>query len=122
MLSSNNIQYIKWDMNRVLIQASHNGRAAVHGQTQAFYALVDEIRRRHPGVEIESCSSGGGRIDMEVLKRTHRFWTSDTNDSVERQNTQKGFSYFFPPEVMGRILERISLIRQVADIPLLSGE
>ncbi len=101
MLSSHNIAYIKWDMNRVLIQASHNGRAAVHGQTRAFYALVDELRRRHPTVEIESCSSGGGRIDMEVLKRTHRFWTSDTNDPVERQAIQKGFSYFFPPEIMG---------------------
>lgn len=100
-LSRYNIAYIKWDMNRVLIQPSHLGRAAVHGQTQAFYRLVDELRRRHPNVEIESCSSGGARIDMEVLKRTHRFWTSDTNDPVERQNIQKGFSYFFPPEIMG---------------------
>ena len=101
MLSTYDIDYIKWDMNRVLVQASHEGRAAVHGQTQAFYALADEVRKRHPGVEIESCSSGGGRTDMEVLKRTHRFWTSDTNDPVERQVVQKGFSYFFPPEVMG---------------------
>ncbi|MGF1698547.1 alpha-galactosidase [Vibrio lamellibrachiae] len=101
VLTRYNIRYIKWDMNRTLVQASHNGKPAIHGQTKAFYALVDAIRLRHPDVEIESCSSGGGRIDMEVLKRTHRFWVSDTNDPVERQMSQKGFSYFFPPEVMG---------------------
>ena len=71
------------------------------GRHRLFIRLVDELRQRHPFVEIESCSSGGARIDMEVLKRTHRFWTSDTNDSLERQSIQRGFSYFFPPEIMG---------------------
>lgn len=101
ILTRYNIRYIKWDMNRTLVQSSHNGKPAVHGQTRAFYTLIDALRLRHPNVEIESCSSGGGRIDMEILKRTHRFWVSDTNDPVERQVSQKGFSYFFPPEIMG---------------------
>ncbi len=59
------------------------------------------MRAAHPNVEIESCAAGGGRIDFEVLKRTHRFWTSDNNDALERQHIQRGMSYFFPPEVMG---------------------
>lgn len=100
LLSQYNIGYLKWDMNRELVQPAHEARPAVHGQTLAFYRLVDALRAKHPVVEIESCSSGGGRIDYEVLKRTHRFWASDCNDALERQGIQKGMGYFFPPEVM----------------------
>ena len=101
LLSTYNIGYVKWDMNRELVQPAHQGKPAVHKQTLAFYALIDKIRATHPKVEIESCSSGGGRVDFEVLKRTQRFWPSDCNDALERQTIQKGMGYFFPPEVMG---------------------
>ncbi|MEZ9945648.1 alpha-galactosidase [Vibrio breoganii] len=101
LLSQHNIGYVKWDMNRELLQPSHEEKAAVRGQTLAFYRLVDKLRAAHPKVEIESCSSGGGRMDYEVLKRTHRFWSSDCNDALERQTIQQNMSLFFPPEVMG---------------------
>ncbi len=101
LLSRYNIGYLKWDMNRELVQPGHEGNPAVHGQTMAFYRLLDMLRTKHSSVEIESCSSGGGRVDFEVLKRTHRFWASDCNDALERQTIQKGMGYFFPPEVMG---------------------
>lgn len=102
LLTDHKIGYLKWDMNRDLVMpGNREGRAAAHNQTLALYALLDKIRATFPSVEIESCASGGGRIDMEILKRTHRFWTSDSNDPVERARIQSGFSYFFPPEVMG---------------------
>ena len=101
LLSAHPIGYLKWDMNRDLTHAASHGRAATHRQTLAVYALMDRVRAAHPGVEIESCASGGGRADYEVLKRTDRIWTSDCNDPVERQSIQRGFSIFFPPEVMG---------------------
>ncbi|PMJ92595.1 alpha-galactosidase [Vibrio sp. 10N.261.55.A7] len=101
LLTENNIEYVKWDMNRELVQPTHNGKASVHGQTLALYRLLDKLVNAHPNVEIESCSSGGGRIDYEVLKRTCRFWTSDCNDALERQTIQKHMGIFFPPEVMG---------------------
>ena len=100
-LSEYAISYIKWDMNREIVQPAHFGKAAGVRQTERFYALVDKLRAAHPKVEIESCAAGGGRIDYEVLKRTHRFWVSDNNDALERQAIQRGFSYFYPPEVMG---------------------
>ena len=53
------------------------------------------LRERFPHVEFESCKPGGGRIDFEVLKRTHRFWVSDNNDALERCTIQRGMSYFF---------------------------
>ena len=102
LLTEYEIHYLKWDMNRDLVQASGvDGRAGVRRQTLAFYALLDTLRGRHPTVEIESCASGGGRCDLAVLERTQRIWTSDCNDAFERQAIQRGFSYFLPPEVMG---------------------
>jgi len=101
LLTTYNISYLKWDMNRELVQPGHEGKPAVNGQTKALYALLDKLLAAHTEVEIESCSSGGGRIDFEILKRTHRFWASDCNDALERQAIQRGMSYFFPPEVMG---------------------
>ncbi|HHF2897436.1 TPA: glycoside hydrolase family 36 protein, partial [Vibrio alginolyticus] len=90
LLTRYNIGYLKWDMNRELVQPGHQGKPAVHGQTKALYRLLDELYAAHPEVEIESCSSGGGRIDFEILKRTHRFWASDCNDALERQAIQRG--------------------------------
>jgi len=102
LVGDHDISYLKWDMNRDLVlPGDSSGKATVYRQTGALYALMDKLLKHFPKLEIESCASGGGRIDYEILKRTHRFWTSDSNDSVERMRIQNGFSYFFPPEVMG---------------------
>ncbi|PJG83070.1 alpha-galactosidase [Caviibacterium pharyngocola] len=101
LLGNHDIDYIKWDMNRRLVQPAHNGQASLTKQTEALYRLCDVLCEKYPNVEFEACSSGGGRIDYEILKRSQRFWTSDDNDALERQTIQRGFSYFYPPEVMG---------------------
>lgn len=101
LLSEYAISYIKWDMNRDFTQASHEGRAGTHGHVVGVYGLLDRLRAAHPDVEIESCASGGGRVDLEILKRTDRVWTSDCNDALERQAIQRGFTMLFPPEIMG---------------------
>ena len=102
LLSEYAIGYLKWDMNRSLVlPADAQGQPVGARQTAALYALLDAVRHDFPKVEIESCASGGARIDFEVLERTHRFWASDSNDPVERMRIQTGFSHFLPPEVMG---------------------
>ncbi|MEX9254591.1 alpha-galactosidase [Pseudenterobacter timonensis] len=101
LLGEHPVDYVKWDMNRELVQPGHEGRAAADAQTRQFYRLLDTLGQRFPHIEFESCSSGGGRIDYEVLTRCHRFWASDNNDALERNTIQRGMSYFFPPEVMG---------------------
>ncbi|MCU1361011.1 MAG: alpha-galactosidase [Ilumatobacteraceae bacterium] len=102
LLRDHRIAYVKWDMNRDHVQGSGTGGAAgTHEQTLALYRLLDQLRARHPTVEIESCASGGGRIDHEILRRTERVWTSDCNDALERQTIQRGASMFITPEVMG---------------------
>ena len=102
LLADHDIASVKWDMNRSHTQASGaSGAAGSRAQTLALYRLLDELRRRHPTVEFESCASGGGRIDLEILRRTERVWTSDCNDPLERQTIQLGASLLIPPEVMG---------------------
>ena len=102
LLSAHAIDYLKWDHNRDLAPAGdQHGRPAARRQTLAFYALLDRLREAHPGVEIESCAGGGGRIDYEVLRRTERVWVSDNNDAIARQAIQRDCSLFVPLEVMG---------------------
>ena len=102
LLRSLPISYLKWDMNRDLTQAvGADGRAGYLGFVQGLYALLSRVRAVHPKVEIESCASGGGRMDAGVLAYTHRFWTSDNTDALSRVGIQRGALQFFPPEVLG---------------------
>ncbi len=102
ILSEYSIGYIKWDMNRDLNHpGGANGAAAAQAQVHALYDLIDRIRSSHPGVEIETCASGGGRTDLGILAHTDRIWTSDTNDAIDRQSIQRGASYFLPLNVLG---------------------
>ncbi|WP_336854844.1 alpha-galactosidase [Sinomonas albida] len=101
LLTENNIAYLKWDQNRDLAEYGHAGRPSVHEQTLAFYRLLDALRAAHPGVEIESCASGGARVDLGVLQRTDRVWASDCNDALERQTIQRWTEAVLPPELVG---------------------
>lgn len=91
------IAYLKWDHNRDLFPSGGKRRA----QTEGFNWLLEGLQIAHPHVEIESCSSGGGRIDMAVLARTHRVWPSDNNDAIERLRIIPAWSQFLPLEVLG---------------------
>jgi alpha-galactosidase len=93
------IGYLKWDHNRDLVHAGNHPH--YRAQVLATYALMDRLRAAFPNVEIEACAGGGGRIDAGIIKRTHRFWTSDCIDAVSRAGMQRGFLQFMPPEVMG---------------------
>ncbi|MFM1796171.1 MAG: hypothetical protein RLZZ340_848, partial [Actinomycetota bacterium] len=101
ILSEYEIAYIKWDHNRVLTEAAHFGRPAVRKQVEAIYRLFDELKLRHPSLEIESCASGGGRIDLGMIEHADRFWTSDNNDALERQNINRYTTIAIAPELLG---------------------
>jgi alpha-galactosidase len=103
LVSRYGVDYIKWDHNRDLVEAGdrRTGEPRVHAQTLATYRLLDELRRRHPALEIESCSSGGGRVDLGVLQRTDRVWASDCIDALERQQIQRWTGLLLPPELIG---------------------
>ncbi len=106
LVSEYRIDFIKWDHNRDLADPVHRagpkaGRAAVRDQTLATYQLMDELRRRHPALEIESCSSGGSRVDLGVLERTDRVWASDNIDPIDRTRIVMGLATLLPLELIG---------------------
>ncbi len=94
LLVAHPIDYIKWDHNRVLPMPDA-------AQTRGSYALIDRLRQDFPQVEIESCASGGGRIDFGILARTQRVWLSDSNDALERLRMQHDAALFLPSAVTG---------------------
>ncbi len=42
-----------------------------------MYEMLDEMRRKFPGILQENCASGGRRLDVEMLKRAHAYCRSD---------------------------------------------
>ncbi|WNZ07268.1 alpha-galactosidase [Streptomyces sp. 11x1] len=104
LLSSAPIDYVKWDFNRCFTDAGWPGEPYPQKlwveHVHAFYALLDRLRAAHPGVAFESCSGGGGRIDLGVLARTDQVWTSDNTDPLDRLAIQHGFSQIHPARSM----------------------
>lgn len=97
LVGETGLAYLKWDHNRPLFPRIGKG----HAQTLALYALLDRLRAQHPGLDIETCASGGGRIDYALLSRCHRIWPSDNNDPIERLPTLQGWLQFLPLAVCG---------------------
>ncbi|WP_324533579.1 alpha-galactosidase [Actinotalea sp.] len=97
------IAYLKWDHNRALVDAGHQptGTPGVHEHTLAVHRLMAELKTRHPGLEIESCAGGGGRVDLGILEHTDRVWVSDCIDAHERHRMVRWTGLTLPPEVMG---------------------
>ncbi|MFF8731321.1 alpha-galactosidase [Streptomyces sp. NPDC015171] len=104
LLSSAPVDYVKWDFNRCFTDAGWPGEPYPQrlwvDHVRALYALLDRLRAAHPQVAFESCSGGGGRIDLGVLSRTDQVWTSDNTDPLDRLAIQHGFSQIHPARVM----------------------
>jgi alpha-galactosidase len=58
------------------------------------------LRARHPKLEIESCSGGGGRVDLGILERVDQVWTSDNTEAFDRLRIQEGFTQAYTPKAM----------------------
>jgi alpha-galactosidase len=100
------IRYFKWDMNRTFSepgwpeQAPGDQRKLWVKYVLNLYNIMDRLRAKHPNLEIESCSGGGGRIDLGILKRVDEFWTSDNTEAFDRLRIQEGFSQAYAAKFM----------------------
>lgn len=103
LLEAHPIGYLKWDHNRPMVEAGHgpSHRPGARAHVLAVYRLLDELKAAHPGLEIESCASGGGRIDLGILARSDRIWASDCVDALDRQEVQRWTQLLVPPELVG---------------------
>lgn len=95
------INFFKWDMNRPATEpGSVVGKAIWREHVAGVYQMMDRLRRKHPGLDIQSCSGGGGRVDPGILGRTDQVWVSDNTDAFDRLHIQEGFSLAYPARVM----------------------
>jgi alpha-galactosidase len=109
LVGEHDIQFLKWDMNRPLSEPGWPAYVAQGSEareiwvrhTWGVYAIMDELRRRHPRLSIESCASGGSRADLGILRRTDQVWTSDNTHPDARLLIQEGLSHILPARVMG---------------------
>ena len=106
LASDYNIRYFKWDMNRIFAEP---GWPEVSPAEQKeiwvkyvwnYYDILRRLREKHPHLEIESCSGGGGRVDLGVLKYVDEFWTSDNTEAFDRLRIQEGFSQAYAARFM----------------------
>jgi alpha-galactosidase len=106
LLSENDIAFLKWDYNRNWSEPGWDQLPAAEQKrvyvdfTKNLYSILSELRQKHPSVEIESCSGGGGRVDLGILRYTDEVWPSDNTDPFDRLSQQDGFSYAYTPQVM----------------------
>ena len=94
ILQAHDISYIKWDHNRLPPLTDSR-------QCDGLYALLERITQAHPKLELESCASGGGRIDAGILRYMGRVWLSDSNDALERLRIQHEAALFLPALITG---------------------
>ncbi len=105
LLSQNRITFIKWDMNRNVSEPGWPGAPTDQREiwvryVQGLYHVWDTLRERHPDVVWQSCSGGGGRADLAILRRADQIWTSDNTEATARLGIQEGFSHIFPANTM----------------------
>ena len=118
LLSENDIAFLKWDLNRHFSEPGWpevppaEQRKIWVSHVNHVYEIIDRLRARHPKLEIESCGSGGGRVDLGILSRVEQVWPSDNTDAFDRLSIQDGFSYAYTPKIM---------MAWVTDVPTLDS-
>jgi alpha-galactosidase len=104
LLTDHNIAFIKWDMNRNVSEPGGlegvEARAIWVRYVEGLYRVWGTLRDRHPNVVWQSCSGGGGRADLGILKYSDQIWISDNTMSLSRLKIQEGFSKVFPAITM----------------------
>lgn len=100
------IDYIKWDMNRNMsevgsfyLPAERQGEVA-HRYIIGVYSLLKWFRERFKDIMIETCSGGGGRYDLGMMKYGEQIWTSDHTWPDRRIRIQAGSMIAYPASTM----------------------
>ena len=107
VLSSANIEYLKWDMNRQItdIGSAELGRdnqgELSHRYMLAVYKLQERLVKEFPNLLLENCSGGGARFDAGMLYYSPQIWCSDDTDAIERLGIQEGTAIVYPLSSMG---------------------
>ncbi len=106
LLNKNDIAFLKWDANRNWAEPGwpevkpDEEQKLYVDYVHGLYSIMAELRKRHPKLEIESCSGGGGRVDLGILRYVDEVWPSDNTDPFDRLFIQSGFTNAYTPGIM----------------------
>ncbi|MGX7418100.1 alpha-galactosidase [Carnobacterium gallinarum] len=112
-LDSGRISYIKWDMNRHLTEVASQLLTSVqqkevsHRYVLGLYRILESLTTKYPHCLFENCSSGGGRFDPGMMHYMAQTWTSDNTDALSRTLIQYGYSFLYPPIMMGAHVSQV---------------
>lgn len=105
VLDQGNIEYVKWDMNRSLMDVFSRGTQdqgrVMYDYVLGLYDFLERIVTRYPDLLIEGCSGGGGRFDAGMMYYTPQIWCSDNTDALDRLQIQYGTSFGYPVSAVG---------------------
>ncbi len=107
LLKSGHVQYVKWDMNRIITDSwsgalpPERQGEALHRYMLGLYSILERLAEEFPQVLFESCASGGNRADLGMLCYMPQLWASDNTDAACRSRIQDGYSYGYPQSVLG---------------------
>ena len=107
ILSTANIEYVKWDMNRNISDTYSDSLPAdrqgefYHRYILGLYDILERLTEKFPKVLFEGCSGGGGRNDAGMLYYMPQNWASDDTDATERLYIQYGSSMVYPISTVG---------------------
>ena len=102
LLRENNIEYVKWDINRCVcdwytpVLPKERQMEQPHRHILGLYGLLEKLTAKFPDVLFEGCGGGGGRFDAGILHYCPQIWCSDDTDAHERTFIQYGTSFFYP--------------------------
>ncbi len=99
ILDQGKIEYVKWDMNRSIVDVfsgeTEQGKVT-YQYVLGVYDFLERMLQRYPDILVEGCSGGGGRFDAGMLYYTPQIWCSDNTDALDRLRIQYGTSFFYP--------------------------
>ena len=119
ILSSANLDYVKWDMNRNISDIpSKNAGTFYHEYMLGLYRVLSTLTEKFPNVLFEGCASGGNRFDLGILSYFPQIWASDDTDGNERRTIQSGYYLGYPQSTISAHVSSCPSHQLLRNVPI----
>ena len=92
------------DSGFLWVQGSNSTDVSYHA-TRAYYAIYEDLRRRHPNLLLEVCNDGGRMVDFGSAAHGDYFSMTDTYNPLANRRAFYDASYVLPPAMLESYVE-----------------